>query len=185
MATSPPVSENVSPSEAAKIKLPLVPLFAAMIFAVLLGVAAVAGAMYYLVRSGRFPVAKTAAVEGKIATQPETVASHVMILEPMVANLADAGGGAYLKVSLTLRIANAVLKKDAPAKEEKPAKGMSDAEAGVRDTVLMVVGRQTSEVMLAPTGKEQLKADLRAAFAEHNADLKVMDIYFIDFLVQR
>ena len=49
----------------------------------------------------------------------------------------------------------------------------------------MVVGRQTAEGLLAPEGKEHLKKELRVALAEHNPELKVLDLYFIDFLVQQ
>jgi flagellar FliL protein len=55
----------------------------------------------------------------------------------------------------------------------------------VRDTVLMVVGHQTAEGLLALDGKERLKAELKTALAEHNPELKVVDIHFTDFLVQR
>jgi flagellar basal body-associated protein FliL len=30
-----------------------------------------------------------------------------------------------------------------------------------------------------------LKAELKKALSEHNADLKVIDVFFTDFLVQR
>jgi flagellar FliL protein len=49
----------------------------------------------------------------------------------------------------------------------------------------MVLGRQTSEGLLSVDGKERLKAELNAAMAEHNADLKVTDMFFTEFLVQR
>jgi flagellar FliL protein len=160
-------------------------LVIAMVAAVLLSSAAVGGTFFYLIRSGRLPMAKAAAVETPVVVIPPPAASHTMVLEPMVANLADASGAAYLKMALTLRIADEPLKKGSAGKEEKPAKGMSEAEAAVRDTVLAVVGRATSEELLAVDGKERLKQRLKTALAEHNPELKVMDLYFIDFLVQR
>ena len=57
--------------------------------------------------------------------------------------------------------------------------------AEVRDTVLAVLGRQTADGLLAADGKGRLKVELKAALAEHNRDLKVMDVFFTDFLVQR
>jgi flagellar FliL protein len=110
-----------------------------------------------------------------------------MALEPVLVNLADPGGSSYLRVALTLRVADVEEGKDAKAKEEKlkEDKAASDAVASVRDTTLMVLGRQTADGLLAADGKEHLKADLKKAFAEHNADLKVMDVFFTDFLVQR
>jgi flagellar FliL protein len=165
--------------------MPLMPLILAMVAAVFVSVLTMGGAMFYLVRSGRLPVQKGLAVEVRPAASAPPVAAHSMVLEPMVANLADAGGATYLKMALTLRIADDPLAKGTPAKEEKPAKGISDSEAAVRDTVLMVVGRQAADELLASGGKERLKSQIKAALAEHNPDLKVMDLYFIDFLVQR
>ncbi len=69
--------------------------------------------------------------------------------------------------------------------KSKRDKGTDDAVAAVRDTVLSVLGRQTADGLLAADGKEHLKAELKTALAEHNSDLKVMDVFFTDFLVQR
>lgn len=184
MAISPVVAENAIVSAPAA-KPPLIPLLIAMVLSVLLSVAAVGGVAFYLIRSGRVPLRAGAPDETKSAGSPTTLVTHVMVLEPMVANLADAGGAAYLKVSLTLRIADEPAKKDAPTQKEKGAKSSSDAEAAVRDTVLTVVGRQTAEALLASDGKEKLKSELRAALFEHNPELKVVDLFFSDFLVQR
>jgi len=38
---------------------------------------------------------------------------------------------------------------------------------------------------LASGGKEHLKVELKSALAEQNAKLKVKDVFFTDFLVQR
>ena len=113
--------------------------------------------------------------------------THAMVLEPLLVNLADAGGSSYLRVALTLRVADVADKKGAKASDEKSKndKGAEDAVAAVRDTVLTVLGRQTADGLLATDGKEHLKTELKAALAEHNADLKVKDVFFTDFLVQR
>ena len=75
--------------------------------------------------------------------------------------------------------------RQANGEKTKDDKGTEDAVAAVRDTVLAVLGRQTADGLLAADGKEHLKAELKAALAEHNADLKVKDVFFTDFLVQR
>jgi flagellar FliL protein len=59
-----------------------------------------------------------------------------------------------------------------------------EREIPIRDTVLAVLGEQTSSGLLAPGGKERLKEELQAALASHNAELKVRGLYFSDFLVQ-
>jgi len=72
-----------------------------------------------------------------------------------------------------------------PAGEKSKDDKADDAVAAVRDTVLTVLGRQTAEELSTAVGKEHLKTELKAALAEHNSDLKVKDIFFTDFLVQR
>lgn len=110
-----------------------------------------------------------------------------MVLEPFLVNLADAGGGSYVKVSLTLRVSDVADKKTARANDErgKDDKSSDAAMAPVRDTVLAVLGQQTADGLLAADGKEHLKSELKAALAERNADLRVKDVFFTDFLVQR
>jgi flagellar FliL protein len=111
-----------------------------------------------------------------------------MVLDPLLVNLADVGGSSYLRVALTLRVPDPADKKGSQTKDgkNKDDKNTSDeVAAAVRDTVLTVLGRQTADGLLAADGKEHLKSALKAALAEHNADLKVKDIYFTDFLVQR
>ena len=151
---------------------------------VLIAALGIGGVVYYLARTGRLPM-QTAAAQKTEAPAP--VATHAMMLEPLLVNLADAGGSSYLRVALTLRVADVADKKGAKAKEEKSKddKGADDAVAAVRDTVLTVLGRQTADDLLAVDGKEHLKAALKAALAEHNADVKVTDVFFTDFLVQR
>jgi flagellar FliL protein len=157
----------------------------AVVAGVVIATMVIGGVVYYLARTGRFPV--QGGTSGKaVAVVP--AATHAMVLEPLLVNLADAGGSSYLRVALTLRVADAADKKGSQTKDgkNKDDKNASDeAAAAVRDTVLTVLGRQTADGLLDADGKEHLKSALKTALAEHNADLKVMDIYFTDFLVQR
>jgi flagellar protein FliL len=140
--------------------------------------------VYYLAHTGRLPMrgASTQKIETVVP-----VTTHAMVLEPLLVNLADGGGSSYLRVALTLRVAEVVDKKDSKAKGEKSKddKGTDEDIAAVRDTVLSVLGRQTADDLLAADGKKHLKDELKAALAEHNGELKVMDVFFTDFLVQR
>jgi flagellar FliL protein len=157
----------------------------AVVAGVVIATAGIGGVAYYLMRTGRFPAPGGTSGKAEAVTPAPT---HAMVLEPLLVNLADAGGSSYLRVALTLRMADASDKKGSQAKDgkNKDDKNASDeAAASVRDTVLTVLGRQTADGLLANDGKEHLKSALKAALAEHNADLKVMDIYFTDFLVQR
>ena len=192
MATSPTVLASASapsplPSAPASTaaKVPVIAMLLAVVAGVVIATMSIGGVVYYLVRTGRFPV--QGGTPGKAeAVTPAT--THAMVLESLLVNLADAGGSSYLRVALTLRVADASDKKGSQTKDgkNKDDKNSSDeAAAAVRDTVLTVLGRQNADGLLAADGKEHLKSALKTALAEHNADLKVMDIYFTDFLVQR
>lgn len=191
MATSPTVladAANSSPSAPASApvtaKIPVIPLLVAVVAGVVLTALGIGGLVYYLARTGRLPM------PGKTAQRTEAVTpivTHAMVLDPLLVNLADQGGGSYLKIALTLRVVDVAEKKDVKAKDEKTKddKGGDDAVAAVRDTVLTVLGRQTADGLLTTDGKEHLKTELKVALAKQNQDLKVMDIFFTDFLVQR
>jgi flagellar FliL protein len=181
MATSSPVvpvSASVEP-----IKLPVVSLMVAVVVGIVVSTAGVSGFVYLLARSGHLPMPAVTAAK----TEPVgPSATRALVLDSLLVNLADNGGSAYLRVGMTLRVVD-VAEKNGAKKDDKAVdnKMSKDAEAAVRDTALTVLGRQTSDGLLAPDGKEKLKAELKAAMAKHNADLKVEDLFFTEFLVQR
>ena len=197
MATSPTILAGASPSPspapanaAAPVgapvaaKFPIVPLLISVAMGVVLATIGVGGGVYYLAHTGRLPM------QGAAPQKTESVAlatTHAMVLEPLLVNLADSGGSSYLRVALTLRVEDVVDKKAAKADSEKAKddKSSDDGVAPVRDTVLALLGRQTADGLLAADGKERLKIELKTALAEHNPDLKVKDVFFTDFLVQR
>jgi flagellar FliL protein len=170
-------------------KLAIFPLMIAMIGAVLAAVLLIAGTGYLLVRSGRLglPTANQSSAKTSPAIQVEAAATHTMTLEPMVANLADADGKAFLRIGLTLRVFDTAISKEEKTKDEKPkdSKHADEAEAAVRDVALEVFGRKTSESLLGADGKEHLKVELKQELAKHAPELKVADIFLTEFLVQR
>ena len=190
MATSPTVLANTSASTLPASTPPpstVLPL-AAMLLAIAAGVVIVGlsmgGVGYYLVRTGRVSLERGVAQK----TQTDVPASsHFITLDPMLVNLADGSGSSYLKVSITLRVADVADKKEARTKDEKikTDRASDDSVAGVRDTVLTVLGQQTANDLLAVDGKEHLKSELKRALAEHNSGLTVLDVFVTDFLVQR
>ena len=190
MATPPTVLANTSsaPAVTAPVpepaKFPLMPVILAAAISVTAATACVGGGAYFLVRSGRLTGAASAA--GKTQTEAPPLTRTIM-MEPLLVNLADAGGSSYLRVALTLQVKDEAGKKAPAPKEEKgkDQKGAEDAIAPVRDTLLMVLGQQTSDELLAGDGKEHLKRAIKAALTEHNPDVKVTNVYFTDFLVQR
>ena len=186
MATSPTVLAGASTSppptapEPVAAKIPVFLLLIAVVAGVVIATLGVGGVVYYLAHTGRLPMQQGPFAQRTAAIVPTT--THALALEPLLVNLADAGGSSYLRVAMSLRVVDGVEKKGAKAKDERNS---DDAAAAVRDTVLTVLGRQTADTLLAADGKEHLKVALKTALAEHNADLKVKDIFFTDFLVQR
>ena len=154
-------------------------LLVCCVVTVVLAVGGAAGAIMFLSRTGKLG-SGAAPSTGNTAKKSTDVATHTVTLEPLLINLSDEGGHAYLRLGVVLA------EEDDPgtkSKEEvKPAAG---ADAAVRDTIFDVLGRQTSTALLAPDGKEALKISLMAAIALHNAELHVKTIYFTDFLVQQ
>jgi flagellar protein FliL len=193
MATSPTVlaDSSKSPSSAAvsaspaAAKIPLAPLLIAVITGVVIATIGVSSVMYYLARTGRLPM--KGSVEKKTEAAAVSATTHAIVLEPFLVNLSTSGGSSYLRLALTLRVADAGEKKDAKAKDEKSEndKNSDESEAALRDTVLTVLGRQNADDLLAVDGKDHLKTAVKAALTEHNPHLKVTDVFFTDFLVQR
>jgi flagellar FliL protein len=167
-----------------------VQLLMLIVVSVLISAGLLACSIYYLAKSGRLGTVTATTLMAPMAAKTDATAAaptHAVVLEPMVVNLADEGGKTYLRLGLTLRVVDPELKKGEKPEEEKSkdTKNSGDADAAVRDTALEVLGRQTAEMLLAPQGKEQLKTDLKIAIARHNPELKVTELFFTEFLVQR
>jgi flagellar FliL protein len=171
--------------------IPMVPLVMAVVLAVVVAVAGAGGVLYWLGKSGKLPMGGgTTRVEViTVVAKPKT---HEVTLEPLLVNLADVGGRSYLRVTMTLSVEDppAPEKGEKPKeKEEKPPeKGKAPAiehDAEIRDAALGVIGGETGDELLAPDGKAKLKKLLRSALAERLPDMKVTDLFFTEFLVQR
>lgn len=167
----------------------VLPLLLIVLGTVAMVLGAVGGGLYWLAKSGRLPMPGATAAAAPVAAKAEPVKTKVIVLEPLLVNLADPGGAGYLRVVMALELEDPPPPKDAKPKEEKPAeKGkvvVNEDEVKMRDVALTVLGRQTSESLLAPEGKEQLKETLRSAIAGHVSNVKVVDVMFSEFLVQR
>ena len=161
-------------------------LLVPMLAAVLLALGAAGGGFYWLLKSGKLGVAGGAAhpvEEAKVVRVPTKLVS----LDPLLVNLADAGGKAYLRVAITLKVDDPPPVKGAKAKEEKPEKGKpaNENDAAMRDAALSVLGKQTGDALLEPDGKERLKHQLQEEFHARIPEVKVVDVLLTEFLVQR
>jgi flagellar FliL protein len=189
MATSSSAPEVAASSSTANPPVPgsakrsIVSLLIYVVAGALISSAVLGGGLYYLARSGRLSLGKSSASKPMPAVEVHT---HLLGIDPLLVNLADPTGTSYVRVSISLEL------EDAPKDKEKPkdakgegAKSGADDVAAIRDTALSVLGQQTANSLLAPHGKEDLKADLLKAFNEHNPSLKIKTVLFTDFLVQR
>ncbi len=197
MATTAVTPETVLPAPAPA-KVGLLPILIAVLLAVVVALGAVVGVGFWFVHSGRLaklmPAAPGGAAVAEKAHPAETAPddlppTHVLALEPLVVNLSDPGGRAYLRATISLRLQDEP--KSEGKKAEKPeggAKGEkveTPANLSLRDTTLAVLSSQTSEQLLAAGGIDALKKHLRQVYALQNVDQHVIDVYVTDFLVQR
>lgn len=179
MANADASTLTAPPAPAAK--TPLGSLLLVALVAVVLAIAGSAGTLLYLSKTGKLGAAS--------APQPQIVVKEVPVspadtknvsLEPLLVNLADEDGHAYLRLGVVL--AEEIDKEKKAEKEEKPAPG---ADAAVRDAILGVLGRKHAAELLNADGKEALKKELQEALEKQVPTAKVHAVYFTDFLVQR
>jgi flagellar protein FliL len=178
----PPVSATPSAVDASfATKHPVLVLVFAVLVGILIALVCIGGGAYFLLKTGKIHTGPLLVFTEKASVA--AVTTHTISLDPILVNLADPSGHGYLRLGLALVL------EDGP----EPASGASAAHAlnlprereiPIRDTVLAVLGQQTSGVLLQPDGKDRLKQELQTALALHNPDLKVRGLYFSDFLVQ-
>ena len=174
-----------APVETPKAKVPLVPLVLAVVVAAVFATSAEGGVAYWAIRTGKLPIAGVKTVTVVVEAPP--VKTKLVALDPLLVNLSDPDGKSYLRVALTLKVEDPPPPKEAKPKEEKEAKGApkNEFEAEERDAALGILGKETSDALLAADGKENLKKDLKAALTEHVPEVKVVDVLITEFLVQR
>jgi flagellar FliL protein len=113
----------------------------------------------------------------KMSSKAESIdrSTRVLVLDPFLVNLSDPDGNSYLRLALALRLQNGNAKGTDTTSEK----------VELRDTILDVLARQSSEELLSPNGKEILKKQIMQAFSTHNEQEKVVSVYFTEVLVQR
>lgn len=186
MADQVAVADAVKDGGAVKATVPLMTLVMAMVVAVALAVGGLGGVMWWMAKSGRLGFPAGAAGPAKVEpVKVEAAKTKLVALEPLLVNLADEGGKSYLRVGMTLEIEDPPPVKGEKAKEPEKGKPTNEHEAAERDAALGVIGRQTADGLLGADGKERLKRELKAAMAEHIHEVKVADVLFTEFLVQR
>ncbi len=94
-------------------------------------------------------------------------------LEPFVVNLSDPTGTRFLKVSLQLELAGpAVMEK---AKTKTPQ---------IRDAIITLLTSKTSDALISPEGKLQLKDEINIRINQVLGENSVKNVYLTDFVMQ-
>ena len=157
-------------------------------FGVLVLAASVAGLLFFRHRpttqQTKSAASEISSTRGAAPKAIPAVPKVELPLDPFVVNLADAGGHSYARIGLTLQLAAPSGASATSEKTGAPA-DLAGPRDMVRDTIITVLNQEQSADLLAPGGKEHLKQSIRAAVAMRDAQVKIVDIYFTEFLVQQ
>lgn len=100
------------------------------------------------------------------------------IIEPFIANLADAGSRRYVRLNLKLELRKAA--------ESEPL--LVERMPQVRDAVLLLLSGKTSDQLLSPEGKTTLRTELTVmlnkVLKKKKLKKAVRRLYFTEFLIQ-
>ena len=115
--------------------------------------------------------------------EQEAATRAVLPLESFTINLADPEEGHFLRATLALGV-DGQLPTIAKG-ENRPVETTTVSMATIRDSILTVLAKCTSEQLLTPEGKTKLKADLIDSLNRDVPELGARTVYFTEFLVQR
>jgi len=100
----------------------------------------------------------------------------LLAFEPFLVNLADAGGGRFLKTTIQI----VVPEPDAAHHfKEKQVLVMQ-----ARSAILELLTVQTAESLVTPEGKKALKEAIKEKVSAALGHMKVIDVLFSEFVVQ-
>jgi flagellar protein FliL len=107
---------------------------------------------------------------------PPPPATGIVPLEPFVVNLADPSGTRFVRVTMSLVVADEALAKE--IEEEKVV------HARIRSSILELLALKQSGELVTPEGKAELKKAIAESVAHAAHELKVEDVLFSEFIVQ-
>jgi flagellar FliL protein len=110
-------------------------------------------------------------------------ARAVVPLEAFTVNLADHEEGRFLRATLALSVEGQL--PTIARGENKPVETAQVSMATIRDSIITVLAQCKSDELLTPEGKAKLKADLISSLNRDVPELRVRDVFFTEFLVQR
>jgi flagellar FliL protein len=108
--------------------------------------------------------------------EPPPAPTGVIPLEPFVVNLADPAGSRFLRVTLSLVVADEAIAHEVEEDEVVVLR--------VRSAILELLAQKQASELVTPEGKTALKKSI-AEGAKHAAhELEVADVLFSEFIVQ-
>jgi flagellar FliL protein len=115
---------------------------------------------------------------GKAATSENKPGELATIhLEAFVVNLADNDGRSYLRLGIDLGVEH-----ETPKERDEQRSGTVPV---MRDSIISMLSTLRSDELMTPDGKRKLKLDLIKVLNDRLPELKVREIYFNEFMVQR
>ncbi|HWR36682.1 MAG TPA: flagellar basal body-associated FliL family protein [Clostridia bacterium] len=102
----------------------------------------------------------------------------VLHLETFVVNVGESEQGGYLRVGIDLGLESAPGKSGEGKESQLPT-------AMIRDTTLGVLSVAKADELLTAEGKKKLKETLQQALNARAPELRVREVYFTEFMMQR
>jgi flagellar FliL protein len=156
------MSESTAAAVPAKKGKPLV-----LILGVVVALAGVGGGAFWYARRSA-PAGEAAHVK-----EPE---HGILAFEPFVVNLADPGSSRFLRTTVQLVVGN---EAEAEHVKKTPVVMMQ-----ARGAILELLTVQTSDALVTPAGKTNLKKAIAERVSPALENVKVVDVLFSDFVVQ-
>lgn len=120
-----------------------------------------------------FFVTKSGGEKQKKEEEAKKEEGVMFALDPFVVNLSDQSGNKFLKVSMQLELVGpAVMEK---AKVKTPQ---------LRDAIITLLTSKTSETLMSPEGKLQLKDEVNIMVNQILGDNSVKNAYLTEFVMQ-
>lgn len=116
---------------------------------------------------------ETAKAEEK---EPDPAERGLVSFEPFLVNLADPGGGRFLKTTIQVVVSSG---KEAAHLKETPVLVMQ-----ARSAILELLTLQTADTLVTPEGKQALKDAIKEKIGKALGHVKVVDVLFSEFVVQ-
>ncbi len=142
----------------------------------------------FLGRTVSLPLLDSGLAAGESTGHPPAVGSVMYSLKERIFNLADPGGGRYIKLEVVVEFEDPKatgLKGEAYLKhQEEFARELAPLKPRLDDVLLKAVSSKTSLELLRPEGKEALKAELKEKFGQVVHEPKVRDVFFAQFVIQ-